>query len=185
MLRTVRFRRTAAILGMCAVVLVGCSSSKTSKPVERALTIDEATLLAALQYDNYQDAGATFRVATAFTSTGDVLNLEGEIDWTNHVGHAYVQAQGAEQGIVEVYWSDQLVLERRPAADELLTGLGYSGIQYIVRTPDAANRQLDRALAIVVGLASTQRENPQLIQQKEGSAFVRVDELRKIGRAHV
>jgi hypothetical protein len=168
----------ASLCVLLAVATTACGSPKEPKSTERPLTLDEATVLANAQYDNYQDGGATFRVATAFTTTGDSLNLEGVIDWKHHIGYAVAVAKGAEDGITEVYWTDQMVLERRPAADALLTGMGYSGVKYFVRSPQPDKRLLDRALAIVVGLASTQRENPQLLMQKVGSAYVREDTLR-------
>jgi len=171
----------ARVLFLAATLLAAvaaCGGSKEPASTERPLTLDEATLMASLQYDNYQDAGAAFQVATAFTATEDTLSLQGIIDWKNHVGYAIVGAQGAEAGITEVYWNDNVVLERRPAADPLLTGIGYRGVEYFARSPEPSTRLLDRALAIVLGLASTQRDNPQLIQQKPGSAFMRTDALR-------
>lgn len=174
-----RYRWAGAVV-LVATLLAACGGSKQPKSTERPLTLDEATLMASLQYDNYQDAGASFQVATAFTATHDTLNMQGVIDWKNHVGHAVVAAQGSESGITEVYWTDKAVLERRPAADTVLAGLGYRGVEYIVRAPEPSKRLLDRALAVVLGLASTQRDNPQLIQQKVGSAFMRLDDLRGV-----
>lgn len=172
--------RAIASLCLAAVCLAACTRSGTPERTERPLTIDEATLLASVQYNNYQDRGAAFEVATAFIATGDTLNLQGVVDWERHVGYAIATAKGAESGITELYWTDNIVLERRPAADLILESMGYSGVKYFARPPDAAKRLLDRALAIVLGLASTQRDNPQLIQQKQGSAFLRIDTLRDV-----
>jgi len=168
------------VLAALLVAAAACSSSESPKPTSRPLTFDEATQLASVQYDNYQDEGATFAVATAFVTTDDTLSLEGVIDWKNHIGHAVATAKGMESGIVEVYWTDTMVLERRPAADQLLAGLGYQDAMYFARPPDPSNRLLDRALAIVLGLASTQPDNPQLILQKAGSQFMRTDSLRGV-----
>lgn len=173
---TRRFRALALVVG--AALVAACGGSKEAKSTEHPLTLDEATQLASVQYDNYQDAGATFQVATAFLVSEDTLTLQGVVDWKQHIGYAVAVARGAEDGIAEIYWTDQAVLERRPAADALLTGMGFPEAKYFARSPDPSKRLLDRALAIILGLASTQRENPQLIQQKEGSAFLRTDTLR-------
>lgn len=160
--------------------LVACGGDDgPARPVERPLTVDEASLLASVQFDNYDDGGADFQVATAFLTTNETLNLQGVVDWENHVGYAVASGTGGEAGITEVFWTRSVVLERRPAADALLAGLGYRGVKYFLRAPEPEKRLLDRALAIVTGLASTQRDNPQLIQQKEGSAFLRLDTLRE------
>jgi hypothetical protein len=161
-----------------SVSLVACGGSEKPKSTERLLTLDEATLLASVQFDNYEDRGAAFQVATAFLATNDTLTLQGVVDWERHVGYAVAVAKGAEDGITEVYWTDNVVLERRPAADPILTGMGYEGVRYFARKPEPDKRLLDRALAIVLSLASSQRENPQLILQKVGSAFLRTDTLR-------
>jgi hypothetical protein len=177
-----RHRRVGhrAIVTVCVATLglAACGGPGAPKQTERPLTIDEATLLASVQYDNYQDRGAAFQVATAFIVTGDTLNLQGVVDWERHVGYAIATAKGAESGITELYWTDNVVLERRPAADPILQSMGYTSVKYFARPPDATKRLLDRALAIVLSLASTERDNPQLIQQKEGSAFLRPDTLR-------
>lgn len=173
-----RRRYPGIALVLAAVLVSACGGSKDAAPKEHPLTLDEATLLASAQYDNYQDEGATFQVATAFLVSHDTLSLQGVVDWKRHTGYAVAVAKGAEDGITEVYWTDKVVLERRPAADAILAGMGLTDVKYFARTPDPSTRLLDRSLAVVFALASTQRDNPQLIQQKPGSAFVRSDTLR-------
>jgi hypothetical protein len=170
--------RATIVLVAAAASIVGCGGATGPAISERSLTIEEAGQLAAVQYDNFRAGGAAFQVAAAFTMSGDTLNLEGTIDWENHVGRARVVARGAEEGIVEVYWTDDVVLERWPAADAVLTRLGYADARYLARSPDPASRLLDRVLGILLALASEQQDNPVLIQQKAGSAFVRTDELK-------
>lgn len=176
-----RIRRRSVRAAVLVVLLGGvaaCSGESKPSSTERPLTVDEATLLASVQFDNFDDAGADFQVATAFLVSNDTLTLQGSVNWKDHVGYARAVAEGAEAGITEVYWTRTVVLERRPAADELLTGMGMGEVKFFARQPEPDKRLLDRALAILMGLASAQRDNPQLIQQKEGSAFLRLDTLR-------
>lgn len=168
----------AAVMSTAFAVLAACGGDSKPESTQRLLTVDEATLLASVQFDNYDDEGSDFQVATAFLVSNDTLTLQGSVNWKDHIGYARAVGEGAEGGITEVYWTRTVVLERRPAADALLTGMGLGSVKYFARAPEPDKRLLDRALAILMGLASTQRDNPQLIQQKEGSAFLRLDTLR-------
>lgn len=170
--------RSIAVVLFAASFAVACGGNAQPKSTERPLTVDEATLLASVQFDNYEDSGAAFQVSTAFLVSNDTLTLQGVVDWKQHYGYAVAVAKGAEEGITEVFWTDNVVLERRPAADALLAGMGFGEVRYFARPPEPDKRLLDRALAIVLGLASTQRDNPQLILQKAGSAYLRTDTLR-------
>lgn len=177
-------RRPSALLAVLAFVACGpmlvaaCGGDPVS--TERPLTADEAGRLAEVLFDNLDDGGASFEVATSFRTTGDDLSLRGEVDWVTHTGRAVVSASGAEAAIVEVFWSDDVVIERIPGITTLSTGLGFPNAEWVARQPDPTLRQLDRALALVTGLASSTRSNPVLLQQEEGSAFLRNDELRGV-----
>ena len=177
----IRRRRcaVAALVVSCVVGLVSCGNDDEGSPEPRPLTVEEATRLAEVQFDNYDTGGARFEVATTFTATNDTLYMSGVVDWKNHEGRAEVRATGAEAGITEVWWNENVVLERRPSLDPVLAGLGYESVRYLARPPATSTRQIDRAIAIVMALASEERQNPVLIQQEEGSAFVREDALRE------
>jgi hypothetical protein len=157
---------------------VSCGSTATTRKSERPLSAEEAAQLATVQKLNYDSAGAVVEVNTAFTTTGDTLSMQAQVDWQHHSGHGGVVAKGAEAGITEVYWTQTSVLELRPALNVVLQGRGYQGIDWVARPPDSAKRQLDRAIAVVVGLASKEPDNALLVQQQPGSAFVRTDTLR-------
>ena len=102
-------------------------------------TENEYVVAGCLRHDRAVErlsASAAARVGEPVLAVRDWIHfrLEGVIDWKHHIGHAVAVAKGAEDGITEVYWTDQMVLERRPAADALLTGMGYSGVKYF--TPE-------------------------------------------------
>jgi hypothetical protein len=173
-------RRAVAVLVVSVLVgLVSCGGDNAGSADPRPLTVEEATRLAEVQFDNYDVGGARFEVATTFTATNDTLYLSGTVDWKKHEGHADVRATGAEAGITEVWWNENVVLERWPSLDPVLAGLGYGSVRYLARPPATSTRQIDRAIAIVMALASEERQNPVLIQQEEGSSFVREDVLRE------
>lgn len=168
--------RISRPLLVAALVLASCGGG--AAPQERGLTQDEADRLAAVLFTNHESKGATFQLATSFTATGDTLSMSGEVDWVNHQGHAMVNASGQENGVTEVFWSQSTIVERRPRLDPLFAATGRAGVLYVARQPDTRTRQLDRAVSVLVGLASTVRDNGVLIMQKEGSAFMRNDTLR-------
>ena len=82
--------------------------------------------------------------------------------------------------VTGVFWQDAGLLDRRPQLIALLTTLGHPVTNFVAREPDTVGRDLDRVLGIVTGLASPQRDNPLLIQQTEGSQFLRTGTLREI-----
>ena len=79
--RTRRIAAGAALLAVSFAGLVACGGDDgPARPVERPLTVDEASLLASVQFDNYDDGGADFQVATAFLTTNETLDLQGVVD---------------------------------------------------------------------------------------------------------
>jgi len=169
--------RRVSLVALAVISLVACGGEK--KIEERPLTNEEARLLAEVQYQNYEVGGADFSVSAAYLGLGETLSMSGFVDWKNHTGKATVSAQGKESSIVEVLWNSNMVLERIPVVSRTLLSMGTPGIEYVAREPDPSNRLIDRAISIIVSLASKERENALLIQQKEGSVFMRNDSLRQ------
>jgi hypothetical protein len=163
---------------LCLVVAAGTAcggddDAATTTP----LTDQQAERLASALFDNYDDGGSSFTMLSEVTTSGIRLALDGEIDWKAHVGHAFVQASGSDETLTEVYWRDDMVLERRPSLNALVSAAGIGDYEFVARAPDIEGRELDRALATLTGLASPQRDNPLLIAQTDGSAHLRDDEL--------
>ena len=181
-MRSCLIRAVAVVVALSGgIALSACGNDDPGQAEPQPLTVDQATRMAEVQFDNYDTGGARFEVATTFTATNDTLYLSGVVDWKNHEGRAQVRASGAEAGITEVWWNQTVLLERRPSLDAVLAGLGYDSVRYLARPPATSTRQIDRAIAIVMALASEERQNPVLIQQEEGSAYVRNDTLREQG----
>lgn len=169
---------------VAALVVLGlfagaCGDDEPDPGAEHPLTFDEAARLADVQFDNLDAGGALFEVASSFLTTGETLTMRGEVDWVAHTGRALVSANGTDTNVAEVYWTEDVVLERIPQLTDLLAARGSPGIEWVARPPETATRQLDRAIALLVALASETRSNPVLLQQEEGSAFLRFDVLRE------
>lgn len=164
------------IVGLLLAACGGDDGSNEPQP----LTQQQAERLAQSGYTNYLAKGAQFEANSAFLGPGDgeSLTMVGTVDWERHVGRAVVRGEGREAGIVEIYWEERFILERRPALDQIVAARGGPSAPWIARAPEPASRQLDRLIGLVVGLASEQPDNAILVQQKEGSQFIRTDTLR-------
>lgn len=170
-----RLRILASAL-VATVIVAACGGEST--PKERPLTGDEAASMAAVQYDNMQAGGAVFEVAAAVTSTGESVSMSGVVDWARHTGRATVSAKGQESPVTEVAWAGSDILERRADLIASLPNLGHKPDSWILRPLDPTRRTLDRIVAILLRLSSTEPDNAILIQQTEGSAWMRTDTLR-------
>lgn len=153
------------------------SSGGTVVDGERRITADEAARLAEMLFADYDAKGATFELSARLPDQ-TTLHLVGEIDWTRHVGHAMVEATGFDGPIREIYWGANSVLERIPALSELATQLGQTPAPFVARTPAPTDRHLDALIGIVTGLASTERDNPLLLQQNDNLRWLRSDTIR-------
>lgn len=166
-----------------SVAIAGCSGDATeiiAAPQTVALSDDQAARLAQAGYSNLLAGGAQFEANSAFLvgQPPETLRLVGEVDWVQRSGWAVVSGTGPDASLTEVYWESNVVLERRPAIDVIVAGRGGPAEAWIARPPDSGTRQLDRLLGIITALAMAQPDNALLIQQTEGSAFLREDALR-------
>ena len=173
-------KKSLVILILFAVIAACTNGDSTPNSDPTPLTNDQATRLAQAGYQNLLAAGAEFEANSAFLGVQptETVRLIGVIDWENHIGRAVVSGTGPTTGLTEVYWDETTVLERWPGMDGLVSSLGGPDQPWVARSPEPATRQIDRLLALVVGLAIEQPENAILLQQTEGSAFMRTDTLR-------
>ena len=177
-MRSTAGRLVAAVVVAAMVVVAAACSDPTPKSTSHPLTSDQAAVLADALYLNWQDKGATFTANASFTTSRSSIAMQGEVDWTTGTGHALVRSAGSATGLTEVWWNPTVVIEYWPAIADLLPSLGYPNAKFVSRAPDPERRLVDRAIAVINALAAPERENPVLIQQKEGSEFVRSDDVR-------
>lgn len=166
------------VLGVVVMsVLIAACGSQSEKETERVLTLDEASVLSQVSFNHYDKGGATFEVNTVTEPGGPQLRLVGKIDWKTHTGSADLQTSVPSATLTRVWWKDDGVLEERPQLNNTITSITSVESPILLRRPNKEKR-LDQVLSIITGLASEQPENAQLILQKQGSAYLRRDELR-------
>lgn len=168
------------------VVLAACGggqsdATSTTVPGPAPLTDDQAARLAQSGFANLQSGGAVFEAYSAFLvgEPRETVSMYGEVDWAGHTGRVIVRSEGGrDASVAEVYWTKDTVFERRPAMDVLVEARGGPAQAWIARPAEPSTRQLDRLIGLVAVLASEQPDNALLIQQTEGSSYLRDDVLR-------
>jgi len=173
-----RARRSLAITAVIAfAVLAACGGGQSEPGEPRALDRQEANRLAAALFANFEQQGASFSYRGQVGA--GTLILDGEVDFVGHQGRATVTGTGVESAVAEVVWSDAQVIERVPALATELVAQGRTPLEWVRREPRIGQRELDDAIAVVTGLASERSDNPQLILQEPGSAYLRRQQLRE------
>ena len=149
-----------------ATSLVACGNdAATPTASSEPLNLEQATALSGVLVANLTTSGASF---TATLDDGSMV-LTGDVDWVNHTGHALVQAKGADAPVVEVFWGQEVVLERRPDLEgTVVAGVTVPG--WVARPPAPDTRSLDQLISVVAALAGPTADNPLLVQQETGSA---------------
>ncbi len=171
----VNLARTVGVAISLVVLAAACGGNDGGAEADAAgpepLTADQQNRLAGVLVDNLESGGAAF-VASVRTPAGETMTLTGEVDWVDHVGRADVIATGPEADLVEVTWTIDAILERRPSLSAALLGEGGIVVDHIARSPAPATRSVDRVVALIAALAGERRDNPLLIGAAEGSAYL-------------
>lgn len=176
-----RVRSRLALASLCAVsfvgssVLVACGGNSATK--EKPLTDDQVQLVANAFFRNHEAGGITFALSTVAVG-GGTITMQGTVDFKNLTGQARIVGGASPNPVTGVMWGGSTVLERRPTLDGAIANLGYPGVIFVARPIDTQARRLDGLLSVVMGLATAQPENAVLVRQREGSAYLRDDELR-------
>lgn len=121
--------------------------------------------------------GADFELR-ALMPDGTRVELAGEVDWVSHTGRADVRIDAtADAAVTEVYWTQQVVLERIPSLTQLAGTVGEGVSEYYLRPPAVADRHLDAMIQLVTSLGAERRDDAILIAQKPGTAWLRADTI--------
>lgn len=168
--------RRAAALVVAALLVAGCGSSPSEDTAATAtqaepqpLTLEQAELLASAQYLNYRNEGAEFTMVSGVSGTGSSFTIEGQIDWSQLIGYGVVTPEQGEP--YEVWWREDIVVQSAPELSTLLAAADQPPV-FVGHGPNPAARPLDKAIATLLELGATRRDNPLLVRQKEGSAYL-------------
>jgi hypothetical protein len=139
------------------------------------LTNDQAQLLASAQFLNYRNKGAEFTMDFGVEGTGTAFTLKGQMDWDQLIGYGTLTP---EQGTpFEVWWRQDIVVQSAPDLATVLQAADQPPV-FIGHKPNPLANPVDKAIAILLELGSKKRDNPLLVQQKKGSAYLGEETIR-------
>ena len=166
----------AGALVAVALTSSGCSSPDDASPAPRAVTAEEAQLLAIARFKNF-DAGAR-AVSVDFEDAGHALSLVGWFDYATGIGYGELADSGTPNSLL-TWQGDTLAVHPAvgataplppPGAADALDSSWRSGPM------DPTSSTLHAVLEFVEELGSTRPENPLLLQQG-GALWLRDDSL--------
>ena len=181
------FRRGLASIAVATLVAVapGCASSKVAGPGPdttvagtngRTLTPDEALVLSNLLKKNFDGKGSDFVAKVAYGPAA-TFTLTGTLDYENHWGAATMRGEitGKPPEDSKLFWTQNVVAEEIPGLSEGLASYGLPAASLWERELTKNSAQ-DIVLAYLLGTATQQPENPQLLIQGDTS-FLRDDAI--------
>lgn len=164
----------AAITGAVAVAMTvgtaacgsdGAGGGGRPEVEARPITAEEAASLADVLTMNLDAGGSAFRATAPFGLA--TFGIDGEIDWTNHIGAATVSPEidGSEPPEpFDVRFDRSIVFEEVPGLAAALESEGRPPAAWIARPLDPESSPLDLILTLIDATASSQRDNPVLLQ---------------------
>lgn len=157
-----------------AIALTAVTACSDSGP--HTVTNAEADRLAEALYSNWDAGGVAFELNAA-PAAGETVRVVGEVDFTDQIGYGLVTAVGEDSPVKGVIFTPTTILENIPALVDASATVGGAAFIWVGRPMDASAYQLDGLLGVVFGLATPQRDNPELISQS-GARWLRHDTLR-------
>ena len=162
--------RSLSLLLLVGAVLAACGGpSGSSAPKPKPLNADQAQLLASAQYENYHHKGATFTMDFGVKGTSSHFTMKGQMNWDDLVGYGVITPEKGEP--IDVWWRKDIIVESAPALAAVLQAADQQPV-FIGHPPNPEGNPVDKACAILLHLGSKQRDNPLLIKQTEGSAYL-------------
>ena len=169
-------RRAVAVLGVIVVLAAGCSgtpnerSSASPSTSRRAtpITDAQASMLADVLVTNHGLGGSAV-VATVPYGTV-TFQMAGEIDWANHVGRLTIRTEPKQKGTAvrgpfDVAFDQKVTFEQVAGLADALVAQGRPPANWVATALDPGSSPLHVVLQLILGLSSTQRDNPVLLRQ--------------------
>lgn len=166
-------RLTAVIaLGALAAGASGCSndskdvasdtsSQAASTIIAKRLTAAQASRLAAVLFNNYEDEGAAFKATIPFGSAA-TFDFTGIVNWRTHSGNGVLHTNFFDSSRADtdttIAWAPDAVYSQLAEPQGKFLWLG--------SRPDTTV-PLHQVIALLSALASDQRDNPLLIRQSD------------------
>lgn len=170
------------IVTFSVIVLSGCQGGSApaattvgSAVSGRPLTIDQAEALSSVLLKNYEAGGAKFRATIPYSRTATFV-LTGEVNYERHLAGARLTVESSSTQTVrptELFWNDTDVVEELDGLPLEMATRGRTDVKFLSRPMTTTSPQ-DIVLKLVLGTASQQRDNPQLVQQG-GARFLRAE----------
>lgn len=182
LMRCLRVPVAAAVL--FTVSLTACSSDGASSPsttkatgAGRALTSDEAAIMANLLKKNFDSGGAKFVAKVPF-GPSVTFNLTGSINYQGDQAEAVLEAESTGQPTQtsQLYWTSTMVAEEIAGLTTAMQIRGFPGVRYMARELTTSSAQ-DVVLQFISKTGSNVAENPLLIQQNPEAKYLRNDVL--------
>lgn len=164
--------RCARALALVAAValLAACGGSAPRTPAApQPLTADQAQLLASAQYENFRAKGAEFEMDFGVKGTASHFTMTGQMNWADLVGYGVITPDDGAP--IEVWWRKDVVVQSVPALAAVLKAADRQPV-FVRHLPNPQANPIDKACAILLHLGSKQRDNPLLVRQAEGSAYL-------------
>ncbi|MGI9185940.1 MAG: hypothetical protein ACR2J9_00200 [Gaiellales bacterium] len=172
-------RRLLPLLAIGAIALAACGGSPTPQPTTttepKPLTMIQAQLLASAQFLNYRNKGAEFEMEFGVTGTSSHFTMQGQMNWDDLVGNGVITPDNGQP--IEVWWRTDIVVQSDPQLAALLQAADQQPV-FVGHAPNTAANPIDKACAIMLHLGSKQRDNPILVRQQEGSAYLGEADVR-------
>jgi hypothetical protein len=157
------------LLGMALAAAACGGSDAPSKSEPKPLTMRQAELLAGAQFLNYKNDGAEFEMDFGVKGTASHFTMTGQMNWDDLVGYGTITPDEGEP--FEVWWREDIVIQSDPRLAALLQAADQQPV-YVAHKPNPQANPVDKACAILLHLGSKQRDNPLLVKQTEGSAYL-------------
>lgn len=157
------------VIALAVAACGGGAGSSSTTVTEKPLTNDQAQLLASAQFLNYRNQGAEFEMDFGVPGTAAHFTMKGQMDWEDLVGYGVITPDEGEA--FEVWWRKDIIVQSDPALAALLQAADQRPV-FIRHPPNPQANPVDKACAIMLHLGSKRRDNPLLVRQAEGSAYL-------------